>query len=140
MEMEAPPIIVTFLNMENASIHAASVGVIHQDLEMIFIDNVTPIICEAECGSPCYGFRLGMNPERIMCGGCEHIQSEKYSSEILSKNFLPPILTDAGQWLDPGDGPEYFECLDIMLHPFIKIQNISLTRRLKVQMAKRIYI
>lgn len=85
-------------------------------------DDFNAIDCESDlCGSPSWAFaklcwiwdsqKFEM---RVVCGGCDNIQSKKYSEELMNGEIKEPIM-GYDNWYYPHE-PEYEEVLHYTYH------------------------
>ncbi|MCV0393666.1 MAG: hypothetical protein K5790_10330 [Nitrosopumilus sp.] len=89
----------------------------------IIKDDFNAINCESEnCGSPAWAFaKLCWIWEsqkfemRVVCGGCDHIQSKEYSEGLMDGTILEPIQ-GYDNWYYPEDKKEYQEVLHFTQH------------------------
>lgn len=88
------------------------------------------ILCENEgdCGSPVWAylttkwiFESNRFEQRVVCGGCEYVQSREYTNGLVSGKIKEPIYTGY-DWVYP-DTEEYQEWIHYTEHePLIKIK------------------
>ena len=78
------------------------------------------IECESGCGSPVEAYVRsvltvhGKMEQRVICMGCEFVQSEEYSKEILSPDYKEPIYHGMG-WCFPNESG-YEEWKKVLSH------------------------
>ena len=96
---------------------------------------ISPFICENDCGSPSYAvlrskwiFETNRFELRFICGGCDFIQSKKYSDDLVSGKVKPPIYDGHGIWYCPDD-VDYKEALHYSEHEkLLSIRGLTLTK------------